>query len=369
MHKHYHVPKTYFLTHSVGCLPKQTSDDVAKDFFGPWQASGGNAWPDWLGILTRFRVSMGEILGVSGNTICPQTNVSSALTKIIHSLPMRKGRDVILLSEQDFPTIGFALKQAERAGYKLKFITGNITDAQVWADAMDNTVAVAHITHALSNTSHLLPVADICKAAKAADIITIVDIAQSVGIVPIHIPDWQADFVIGTSVKFMCGGPGACFMYASDEMIELSHPIDVGWFSHENPFEMDIRDFRYADDAMRFFGGTPSPAPFAAALSAHTLLNKSGIEAAHIYVQSVLNDLVSELEDGVLVSPRNAAQRGGTLVVAPGGVAPKHRTQFTESLNAANILFDEREEGFRFSFHHYTPKEDVKTLSDVLNRL
>ncbi len=363
MNKHYHVPKTYFLTHSVGCLPKQTSNNVAKDFFGPWQAMGGNAWPDWLGILTRFRNSMGEILGVTGDTICPQNNVSSALTKIIHGLPKRDGRNVILLSEQDFPTIGFALKQAERAGYKLKFITGDITDAQVWADALDDTVAVAHITHALSNTSHLLPVADICKAAKFAEIITIVDIAQSVGIVPIHIPDWQADFVIGTSVKFMCGGPGACFMYAAPEMIQISRPIDVGWFSHENPFEMDIRDFRYADDAMRFFGGTPSPAPFAAALSAHTFLNKYGIEAAHSHVQSILDTLVSGLEDQILASPRSRAQRGGTLVIAP-----QHRKQFTKGLNTANILYDEREEGFRFSFHHYTPLKDVKTLGNLLTR-
>ncbi len=321
MHKHYHVPKTYFLTHSVGCLPKQTSSDVANSFLGPWQALGGNAWPDWLGIIDDFRASTGAILGVDGDTICPQINVSSALTKIIYGLPINPKRNVILLSEQDFPTIGFALKQAERAGYQLKFITGDITDAQVWADAMDNTVAVAHITHALSNTSHLLPVADICKTAKASGIITIVDIAQSVGIVPIHIPDWQADFVIGTSVKFMCGGPGACFMYAAPDIIPNCRPVDVGWFSHENPFEMDIHDFRYADDAMRFFGGTPSPAPFAAALSAQKLLNKPGIAAAHAHVQVILDKLITGLDDKVLVSPRSATKRGGTLVIAPKTVS------------------------------------------------
>ena len=363
MHKHYHVPKTYFLSHSVGCLPRQTQHDLAKDFFGPWQSLGGNAWPDWLEILTRFRASMGAILGVSGDTICPQTNVSSALTKIIHSLPLNPKRNVILLSEQDFPTIGFVLTQAERAGYQLKFITGDITDAKTWTDAVDDRVAIVHITHALSNTSHLLPVADICQAAKAGDIVTIVDIAQSVGIVPIHIPDWQADFVIGTSVKFMCGGPGACFMYAAPDIIPNCRPVDVGWFSHENPFAMNIRDFRYAADAMRFFGRTPSPAPFAAALSAHKLLDKSGIQSAHTHVQSILDTLVSGLDDKVLVSPRKASQRGGTLVIAP-----KNRQQLTKTLNAANILFDERPEGFRFSFHHYTPREDIEILVDLLNQ-
>ncbi len=363
MYKHYHVPNTYFLSHSVGCLPRQTSADITKDFFGPWQSLGGNAWPGWLDILTRFRASMGAILGVSGDALCPQSNVSSALTKIIHSLPPNPKRNVILLSQQDFPTIGFVVKQAERAGYRLKFMADDITDAQIWADAMDDTIAIVHITHVLSNTSHLLPVADICNAAKARHIVTIVDIAQSVGIVPIHIPDWQADFVIGTSVKFMCGGPGACFMYAAPDITENCRPVDVGWFSHENPFEMDIRDFRYAGDAMRFFGGTPSPAPFAAALSAHTLLDKAGIEAAHSHVQSILDTLISCLDDNILVSPRQKARRGGTL-----GIAPHNRQQLTKKLNAANILFDERPEGLRFSFHHYTPLGDIEILGDLLGK-
>jgi len=138
----------------------------------------------------------------------------------------------------------------------------------------------------------------------------------------------------------------------------------VGWFSHENPFAMDIRDFRYAEDAMRFFGGTPSPAPFAAALSAHKLLDKSGIQSAHTHVQSILDTLVSGLDDKVLVSPRKATQRGATLVIAP-----KNQQHLIQKLNTVKILFDERAEGLRFSFHHYTPLDDVRHLENSLTQL
>ena len=363
MNNQYNVPARYFLTHSVGCLPKTALGDLTNDFFTPWQSSGGNAWGPWLDVLGNFRASMGAILGTDQSSICPQTNVSSALTKIIYSLPEQTGRKTILLSEQDFPTIGFVLKQAERQGYKLKFVQGDITDPQVWADAMSDDVAIVHITHALSNTSHLLPVTDICAAARSKGIVSIVDIAQSVGIVPIHIPDWQPDFVIGTSVKFMCGGPGACFLYAAPEITPQCTPLDVGWFSHENPFEMDIHDFRYAGDAMRFMGGTPSPAPVATALSAHKSLDKDGIINASTYVQKTLDGLIENLQGDILVSPRGA-QRGGTLVIAPND-----RDKFTAALTAENIMFDQRAEGFRFSVHHYTRGDDIAILKAVLDKI
>jgi len=357
----FHVPKTYFLTHSVGCLPRQTSTGLTENFFAPWQQSGGNAWPDWLAQIEKFRDGIAQILGVGTPTICPQTNVSSALSKILYSLPERTGRKTILLSEQDFPTIGFVLKQAERAGYKLKFVAGDITNPQVWRDNMDESVGIVHITHALSNTSHLLPVAEICATGKTKNIITIVDIAQSVGIIPIHIPDWQADFVLGTSVKFLCGGPGACFMYAAPEITQQCQPIDVGWFSHENPFEMDIHDFQYAKDALRFWGGTPSPAPYITAQTAHKILDKNGIIQAQKHVQSILDELVNIVPDDILVSPKNGKNRGGTLVIAP-----RDRERFTANLTDSHILFDERPEGFRFSFHHYTPAKDIAVLNSLL---
>lgn len=362
MHKHFHVPEAYFLSHSVGCLPKTSQHFVTENIFKPWQVQGGNAWPGWLDILAEFRTEIGALLGVTQADICPQTNVSSALTKILYSLPKRQGRNTIVLSKQDFPTIGFVLKQAERAGYVLRFIEGDITDPEVWAEALDESVHIVHITHVVSNTSHLLPVEDICTLARASGAYSIVDIAQSVGAVPIHAPDWKPDFVIGTSVKFICGGPGACFLYVAPERIGECQPIDVGWFSHENPFEMNIDNFRYAPDAMRFLGGSPSPTPFATALSALKLWQNIG--TPYVKIQALLSDLSSVVPEAALVSSHDKDKRGGTLVVAP-----REREPLRIALATHNILHDERAEGFRFSVHGYTQSSDIEALKHVLSNI
>lgn len=362
MREHFHVPENYFLSHSVGCLPKVSPDALQAGLFGPWMS--GENWALWMGELETFRAGLGQLLGVTPSTICPQTNVSSALTKILFSLPKRDGRDVILLSKQDFPTIGFVAKQAESLGYHLHFIDGDPSDFQIWDEAITERVAFVLATHALSNSSYLLPIGKICAKARSVGAVSIVDVAQSLGAVPVDVAGWDADFVIGTGVKFLCFGPGACFLYVSDRMLLKCEPLDVGWFSHENPFEMDIERFRYAPDAMRFFGGTPSPAPLVLGNAAMKLWRDIGLDIAQTCIQDHLSALHKHLPDGAAVSPADKTKRGATLVLA-NSFGDKIRGD----LNAAGIKFDQRKQGYRFSVHGYTSGAEIENLAQVFSQL
>src|SRR4051812_44078607 len=105
-------PGIYLYSHAVGCLPK-VARDGAEAYFNEWARRGGDAWDPWLGEVQRFNVALASLLNARVEDVCPQVNLSSALTKIIQSLPRRSGRDRIVLSLLDFPTIGFAAKQAE----------------------------------------------------------------------------------------------------------------------------------------------------------------------------------------------------------------------------------------------------------------
>lgn len=361
MRDRFHVPERYFLSHSVGCLPKTSQDRLNAQYFEPWAQMGGNAWPSWLDVLEAYRANIGTLLNAPAALICPQVNISSALTKILYGLPKKGARNVIVLSPQDFPTNGFVFKQAQRAGYELRFVDGDITDPESWTRVIDGNTAIVHITHALSNTSHLLPVKDICAIARSHGAVSIVDIAQSVGAVPIDVLDWNADFAIGTGVKFLCCGPGACFLYASQHSVQSCNPVDVGWFSHENPFEMDIHDFRYASDAMKFFGGTPSPAPFILANESLSILQRFGHQKIYGAIQTSLLFLTDTIPEAVMKSPKNAKARGATLVIDPPDRAP-----LRAALKTRKILHDERAEGFRFSVHAYTSAADLERLREAI---
>lgn len=358
MREHFHVPAHYFLSHSVGCAPKRVEAALNEGFHAPWR--DGRNWADWMTPLDEFRRGIGGLINAPAANVCPQVNISSALTKIIHSVPCDPARPTLLLSAQDFPTIGFVLSQAERAGYKLRYLEGDPARLETWQAALDETVAFAHITHALSNTSHLLPVREISAAARAVGARSIVDVAQSLVVSPVDVTDWQVDFLTGTSVKFLCGGPGGGFLYASDAMLCACEPIDVGWFSHTEPFEMDIHDFRYAEDAMRFYGGTPSPAPLVMANAALSIWAEIGIENVHERVQSHLTALVTAVPETARVSPSNRT-RAATLVINP-----PNRDTFRRAADEAGLFCDERTAGFRFSVHGYTSDAEIDHLARFL---
>ncbi|MFQ5563634.1 MAG: aminotransferase class V-fold PLP-dependent enzyme [Parvularculaceae bacterium] len=360
----FNVPEgRYFLTHSIGCQPKGYEAALSAGFCEPWRTPDKEAWPAWLAAIERFRDGLAPLIGARADDICPQTNVSSALAKILFSLPERKGRRKIVLTEHDFPTVGFVLAQAQRFGYELCFLPGGprLADPETWTAALDGRTQLVLATHVFSNTSVKAPVAEIARIAREREIFSILDIAQSAGGVAIGLDGWRPDFAVGTSLKYLCGGTGAAFLWADPETAALCKPIDVGWFSHEAPFEFDIRSFRYAEGATRYFGGTASVAPFAGAASAHAILQEAGIETIETYNQTLLGRLIDALPRESILSMTRPGARGCGLMVRPadgeGAVA---------ALRASRVLFDTRLESLRFSVHFYNSEDDVDALAALL---
>jgi selenocysteine lyase/cysteine desulfurase len=310
---------TYLLSHSVGCLPR-AARGAADRFFEQWGAQGGEAWEGWLASVGDFQKSLATLLNGEAAEFCPQTNISSAIAKILSSLPRRKGKTKLLLSELDFPSAGFALAQAERAGYAVEFMPAesDAVSPECWLRHITHDTQLVLVTHVLYGNSGLNPVAEIISAARRHDVFTVVDVAQSAGVVPIDLREWDADFVVGSAVKWLCGGPGAGFLWANPSGVERFEPTDVGWFSHEDPFEFRIRSFRYAPDARRFWGGTPSVLPYVVARAGIDLVNSVGVANVRAHNRTLTERLVrAALERGLTVrTPHDPARRGGTVCVA-----------------------------------------------------
>ena len=362
----FHLPEgAYFLSHSVGCLPASVEQSLQARGLEPWR-SRGEAWPQWLQTVESFIEAVAALLGAPARAVCPQANLSSALVKILYALPSRAGRRTLLLSEDDFPSLGFVIAQAQRAGFQLRYLPrhADLTDLSVWDDALSGDVQLALATHVQSNTGTRLPVDEIAALCRSRDVFCVLDVAQSAGVIPIDLGKTPADFAIGSCIKWPCGGPGAGFLYAADEVCEMCEPVDVGWFSHEAPFEFDIREFRYAPGAKRFWGGTPSIWPYVVADAGVRLLLKIGLAQVHRHNQALVDRMRAGLEGKHLVSPADAGRRGGTLVVDFGDNAAA-----VARLRSEAIACDWRREGVRLSPHIYNRADEVERLVDVCRAL
>ena len=351
----------YFLSHSVGCLPVAAERALSTAGLEPWR-NRGQAWPRWIEGIESFIDAIAGLLAVPVHTVCPQVNLSSALAKILYSLPARKGRCKLLLSEDDFPSLGFVMAQAQRSGYQLEYLPRglDLSDLAVWDEVLSGDVQLALITHVQSNNGVRLPIDAIARYCREREIFSVLDLAQSAGLIPLDLGRSQADFAIGSCIKWLCGGPGAGFLYAAEEVCEICEPVDVGWFSHEAPFEFDIHRFRHAPGAKRFWGGTPSVWPFLIAEAGVRLMIGIGLDEIHRHNERLVDRIRSGFDEDLLVSPGQRDRRGGTVVVDFGDNAAA-----VDRLAGEGIACDRRREGIRLSPHIYNRVEDTQRLLEA----
>ena len=362
----FHVPEKdhYFLTHSIGLMPKSAQAYLSNTYLEPWKSGAEDIWPQWLSAIEDFNGALASLLNSNSEQFCPQANVSSGLAKLIQSLPPKAGRTVILATQSDFPSAGFVLQQAERLGFTIRYIPDgqDLQSIDVWSKALTDDVYCAFVTHVHYNTNTLTPVADITELCRARGIVSIMDIAQSVGVVPIDLQALSVDVIVGSCIKWLCGGPGAGYLWLREELVQQLNPIDVGWFSHQNPFEFDINNFDYADSAARFWGGTPSVASYIVASNSIKLISSIGVENIRDHNRRLCAKVINGVPEECVASPLDLSKKGGTLVLKFANSA-----KVEQKLRDKNVLFDARQYGIRLSPHVYTNEQDIDVLLDCLS--
>ena len=354
----------YLRGHAVGCLPRGARE-AARRFFDQWATRGAASWEEWLSTISGFLRALSRVLGVEPEELSPQVNLSSALTKLVGSLPRRPGRRRIVYGELDFPSARFVCEQTAALGYQPSCVGGDngALPLAAWDRQLTDDVALAHVTDVASDDGRRLDVPGVLRLCREREILAVVDIAQSAGVAPIDLRGWGAAFATGCCVKWLCGGPGASFLWVRRDVLPALQPIDVGWFSHARTFELDSSPFEYAPDALRFWGGTPSVLPFAVAtagLEVIAALGPEGIRAHSLAATRRLRD--AALEAGLAVrTPFEDHQRGGTIAI---GFADDEAA--VRALGAHGVQVDRRRRGVRFSPHIYNTMEEIDTVGGLL---
>ncbi|MDZ3830501.1 MAG: aminotransferase class V-fold PLP-dependent enzyme [Sphingopyxis sp.] len=354
---------SYLKSHSVGCLPRSAETMLHDRLFAPW-AEMGEAWPNWIEAIDSWRGALGKLIGVEARDLCPAANVSAGLSRYLSALGQATDRRTILIAPSAFPTIGYVAGGLEAAGWTTRYLAddADARDPAIWAAALDENVALVIAMHVSSNSGARADIAGIAKVARSAGARCIADCAQSVGIVPVTPAVWDVDAVIGTSVKWLCGGPGAAWLWVAPHDRTVLMPMERGWWSHDNPFEMDIRDFRYASDARRWWGGTPDVAPFILSTAGIEAIAAIGIEAIGAHNRALQAALRGALEERTPQWRWPTGAIGGTLCIDTGTDQP----HVAAKLDTHGIRADFRRTILRLSFHAYNDLGDVERTAAAL---
>ena len=168
-------------------------------------------------------------------------------------------------------------------------------------------------------------------------------------------------------MKWLCGGPGAGYLYVRPDLVPPLEPALIGWAAHRRPFDFAIGPVDYADGVERFQSGTPNVPTFYAARAGYRMVNEVGVDRIRAH-SLVLTRRILDHADARgwrVRTPRADAARGGTVTIdLPNGEA------ISRALISREVIVDYRPgAGIRIAPHYYTTADEIELALGVLDEL
>ena len=368
---------SYFLYHSIGQYPAKARDlaGAMAEFAFVWGKPDDGQWAYALGHRQRFIDRWRAILNAPMGSLTTMESVTQAMHALITALPQGhlNGRTV-LVGADCFPSNHFLLSGlAEHHGFTLKTVPLRQGAAHVededFLDGWTPDVGLALLTWVSSTTSHRIDLAPMVAHGRRMGSLIGVDITQAAGLIPFDVMEPEVDFTVSTSLKWMCGTPGAGILYLSPRLIPHCAPQTRGWFSQPDPFNWDITKFAYAPDIRRFDNGTPG---VMAALASLPALDWHATQdpAAMLAHNRALTDRLIAAADALrlpLLTPREPMRRGGSVMLRLPARLPAAKV--VADLRAQGITTDARSQTLRLSPGVLTTHAGTDRLISALTRL
>ena len=346
--------KVYVNSCSQGAL----SDAVRaayEEYLDGWDENGAE-WGHWVERSEAIRGRFAELLSVQEDEVAIQTSVSAAVSALVSALDFSGERNRIVISENEFPTVGQIAHAQELRGAEVVQVE---PEPEAYAAAVDERTALVCSTFVSFRTGKVHDVAAIREVARRSGALMLVDAYQGAGAVPLRAAD-VADVVVGGTVKYLLASAGLAYMYVGDA-VRSRLPTQTGWFADENIFEMQIASYRPHPTARRYDAGTPPVPSIYGGLAGIDLILEVGVPAIQEHVRGLVERLVAGVEElGATV----AAPPGGPLVCIRSTDAPA----LVDTLAAENIVASERDSSLRVSLHLYNTADDVDAVLGALER-
>src|SRR5262249_27144924 len=174
--------------------------------------------------IFESRASLAAFLGATASDLVFSPNATAALNAVIRSLRIRPEEEILTTKHE----YGAILRT-------LEFIRANVVlvePEELISNISIRTRAVV-VSHITSPTALVLPVEEICAAARKAGVLTIVDGAHVPGHLPLDLASLGADVYSGNCHKWLCSPKGAGFLWARPEHQDWIEPLVVSWGYHE----------------------------------------------------------------------------------------------------------------------------------------
>jgi kynureninase len=361
---------TYLVSHSLGAMPRKTADYL-QEFADMWSTRGVRAWHEgWWEVGRETGNLLAPILGVAKNTISMHQNVTVAQGIIASCFTYGGPRRKIVMTELEFPSNHYLFEGFRRYGAEVVYVPSADPirlDLDRFLDAIDERTVLVPLSLVLFKSACITDARAVIEKAHRVGAHVILDVYQGAGTVPMDLEGWHADFAVGGSVKWLCGGPGAGYLYVRPDLAATLEPALVGWAAHDAPFEFATGPVRYAAAPERFQSGTPNVPSLYSARAGYEIVASIGVPAIRERSLRLTRRLIDAARaDGHrLNTPTSDHERGGSVILdVPNGGA------VADELIRRGVIVDYRPgAGIRMAPHFYNTDAEIDHAMATLREI
>ncbi len=347
---------------STGALPRAARDAMA-DLGELWMHWRDELWKDrFFGELAGHENALASLVGAAPGSVVTDANVATLLGRVVSCFDFRE-RPKLVTTTLDFPTAPFLFKGFVRYGAEPVVVPsrdGVRVDLEGVLSAIDARTRLVCIPHAVPTTGALVDVRTIVRRAHEMGALVAVDAFATVGAVPIDVGEWNVDFLLGGSHKFLCG-MGAAFLYVKPSLLPSLTPAVTGWMGTADPLAFGDAS-THAPGTRRFLAGTPSVVGALASKAGLATVSDIGVPAIR---EASLRRTGRILERAVAagmkaITPTDVGERGAIACVS----FPGDRDVF-QTMLARGFVTSYRG-SIRVAPHFYNTDDEIERFCDTM---
>ena len=359
----------HLLSHSLGPVPRAARDSMLA-YYDAWEHhTSEDAWAkSWWEMSARVGDGIAKILGGDEGSVQIQPNASVALSSVLSCFDFTSTkRNKIVAGTLDFPSMRYILDAQTPMGARVETVApddGIAISTEKILDAIDDATALVALSHVSFRSSYRIEVGPIVEKARKHGALVLLDVYQSAGAMELKARDWNVDFMIGGTIKWLCGGPACGYLYVRPELQTVLAPRLTGWVAHSAPFDFANPPMRYDSSVRRFAQGTPSIPALYSVMPGLEIINDVGLKTIREESERRTQWMIDFALDKrwKVNSPTDVNQRGGSVMIyVEDGPAMLKR------LAERKVFVDCRPGvGLRMSPHFFNTDDEVREAMEIL---
>jgi kynureninase len=359
----------HLLSHSLGPVPRAVRQSMTE-YYDAWEHhTSEDAWAtSWWTLSRRVGDRIARILGGAPGSVQIEPNASIALATVASCFDFKSGnRNKVVTTALDFPSMEYFWDGQRQIGAKIEIVpsaNGVSVPLERILEAIDSNTCLVALSHTSYRSSWRVDAAAVVERAHAKGALVLLDVYQSAGVVQLNAADWNVDFLIGGTIKWLCGGPSCGYLYVRPDLQRDLRPRLTGWVAHDSPFDFAHAPMRYAKSIRRFAQGTPSIPALYSAIPGLEIIESVGVSEIAAESQRRTESMIdfARARGWTVNTPLEKNQRGGSVMI---GV--DNAQLMAERLAERRVFVDWRPgAGLRVSPHFFNTDEEIDEALNIL---